>query len=350
MEEINARLQVVTVDVRPPMSLIEAFLVWDKSEDASPSAFYTFQWFRNWLAAPVFPYSPLPVTVAPAAARRIMHDFGVSLPDAYIGRRANINMVHVETLKRNVEDLKRFVDGAIKQVVSTTTDRCESVKTTLNKAYNELIALTKERDALLAIQASWIKTFDETGVAAKQMTTQYNQVVSERDALRTKVFGLEKLIADLEGRPSPPPPLPKEETTVAIVPLPPTPPPAPPSAPPVVTPVEMKKANSDLLKSIQQGKALKTVSSPPKTVVTQPSPAVDPAFAKKMASMRKSTSEDEDTESVDESEWTESRISCAMCFSAPLHTCSRCKKHRYCGKACQLAHWKSGHAEECIRK
>ena len=45
---------------------------------------------------------------------------------------------------------------------------------------------------------------------------------------------------------------------------------------------------------------------------------------------------------------------CASC-DAPLRDaadrkrCAACKRALYCGKACQRAHWKAGHKEECAR-
>jgi hypothetical protein len=46
---------------------------------------------------------------------------------------------------------------------------------------------------------------------------------------------------------------------------------------------------------------------------------------------------------------------CAQCGAAAgggsavrLSTCARCKKIRYCGRACQAAHWKAGHKKTCV--
>ena len=41
--------------------------------------------------------------------------------------------------------------------------------------------------------------------------------------------------------------------------------------------------------------------------------------------------------------------SCSHCrsFKEGLTRCSRCKAAYYCGSACQMAHWKAGHAQDC---
>ena len=41
---------------------------------------------------------------------------------------------------------------------------------------------------------------------------------------------------------------------------------------------------------------------------------------------------------------------CANCLSAdlPLTLCARCRLTHYCGKPCQVQHWKSGHKERCV--
>jgi hypothetical protein len=46
---------------------------------------------------------------------------------------------------------------------------------------------------------------------------------------------------------------------------------------------------------------------------------------------------------------------CAQCGAAAgggsavrLSACARCKKVRYCGRACQAAHWKAGHKKTCV--
>ena len=33
----------------------------------------------------------------------------------------------------------------------------------------------------------------------------------------------------------------------------------------------------------------------------------------------------------------------------PMERCSACKVARYCGRACQAAHWKAGHKQECSK-
>ena len=45
------------------------------------------------------------------------------------------------------------------------------------------------------------------------------------------------------------------------------------------------------------------------------------------------------------------RYMCANCGAAdlPLNACDRCKITQYCGKACQVQHWKhGGHKERCV--
>ena len=46
---------------------------------------------------------------------------------------------------------------------------------------------------------------------------------------------------------------------------------------------------------------------------------------------------------------TNLKRSCAHCraIKEALTRCSRCKAAYYCGADCQMAHWKSGHAQEC---
>lgn len=48
------------------------------------------------------------------------------------------------------------------------------------------------------------------------------------------------------------------------------------------------------------------------------------------------------------------RVSCAFCntvkagTSAKLQSCARCRAVWYCGRACQVAHWKAGHKHVCV--
>ena len=48
--------------------------------------------------------------------------------------------------------------------------------------------------------------------------------------------------------------------------------------------------------------------------------------------------------------YLESKASCANpdCPRGGLKKCSRCQRVRYCGAACQKAHWKAGHKRECV--
>ena len=39
----------------------------------------------------------------------------------------------------------------------------------------------------------------------------------------------------------------------------------------------------------------------------------------------------------------------AKCFSAPLDACGKCKAVWYCGRKCQVEHWKAGHKKDCIK-
>ncbi len=36
-----------------------------------------------------------------------------------------------------------------------------------------------------------------------------------------------------------------------------------------------------------------------------------------------------------------------MAATGKLSKCSRCNVAKYCGRDCQLAHWKAGHKAEC---
>ena len=40
----------------------------------------------------------------------------------------------------------------------------------------------------------------------------------------------------------------------------------------------------------------------------------------------------------------------AECFSEKLKQCARCKAAWYCGRECQVKHWKDGHKTDCIRQ
>merc|ERR1711982_116971 len=40
----------------------------------------------------------------------------------------------------------------------------------------------------------------------------------------------------------------------------------------------------------------------------------------------------------------------AKCFAGPLKQCVRCKAVWYCGRECQVKHWKEGHKIDCIKK
>ena len=48
--------------------------------------------------------------------------------------------------------------------------------------------------------------------------------------------------------------------------------------------------------------------------------------------------------------YLESKASCVNpgCPRGGLKKCSRCQRMRYCGAACQKAHWKAGHKRECV--
>jgi hypothetical protein len=45
---------------------------------------------------------------------------------------------------------------------------------------------------------------------------------------------------------------------------------------------------------------------------------------------------------------------CANCLAPEgqhgigLKACTRCKLTHYCGRACQSAHWKAGHKQQCL--
>jgi hypothetical protein len=45
---------------------------------------------------------------------------------------------------------------------------------------------------------------------------------------------------------------------------------------------------------------------------------------------------------------------CANCLAlegqhgVTLKACTRCKLTHYCGRACQTAHWKAGHKQQCL--
>ncbi len=46
---------------------------------------------------------------------------------------------------------------------------------------------------------------------------------------------------------------------------------------------------------------------------------------------------------------------CPTCSGAseadvPVERCAACKQARYCGRACQVAHWKGGHKQECSKQ
>ena len=42
-------------------------------------------------------------------------------------------------------------------------------------------------------------------------------------------------------------------------------------------------------------------------------------------------------------------FSCASEADVPMERCSLCRQARYCGRACQVAHWKAGHKQECAK-
>ena len=39
----------------------------------------------------------------------------------------------------------------------------------------------------------------------------------------------------------------------------------------------------------------------------------------------------------------------AQCFSRKMKRCTRCKAAWYCGRECQLKHWKDGHKIDCVK-
>ena len=47
---------------------------------------------------------------------------------------------------------------------------------------------------------------------------------------------------------------------------------------------------------------------------------------------------------------------CANCekgakyFSGKLNACGKCKAVWYCGRDCQVQHWKAGHKTDCIKE
>ena len=55
--------------------------------------------------------------------------------------------------------------------------------------------------------------------------------------------------------------------------------------------------------------------------------------------------------STSTSEYICANPSCTKAHSSetPLSRCTRCLSVRYCGKACQTKHWKSGHKKDCKR-
>ena len=40
---------------------------------------------------------------------------------------------------------------------------------------------------------------------------------------------------------------------------------------------------------------------------------------------------------------------CGAELTAPVLQCSACARVGYCSRACQLAHWKAGHRNECAQ-
>ena len=41
---------------------------------------------------------------------------------------------------------------------------------------------------------------------------------------------------------------------------------------------------------------------------------------------------------------------CAYCLGVALKACIRCKTAFYCGRACQIAHWRAGHKQFCVTR
>lgn len=41
---------------------------------------------------------------------------------------------------------------------------------------------------------------------------------------------------------------------------------------------------------------------------------------------------------------------CVLCNEPGKKTCNRCRNVKYCSKACQITHWRGGHARECLPK
>ena len=44
---------------------------------------------------------------------------------------------------------------------------------------------------------------------------------------------------------------------------------------------------------------------------------------------------------------------CAQCnksaSAAKLTRCAKCKLFHYCGRQCQVAHWRAGHKDDCVK-
>ena len=47
------------------------------------------------------------------------------------------------------------------------------------------------------------------------------------------------------------------------------------------------------------------------------------------------------------------KTNCAQCkksaLAETLNRCAKCKLYRYCGKECQVKHWKAGHKKDCVK-
>lgn len=45
-------------------------------------------------------------------------------------------------------------------------------------------------------------------------------------------------------------------------------------------------------------------------------------------------------------------VDCEYCESVleKVYTCAKCRKPKYCGKACQVSHWHAGHKKDCLQQ
>lgn len=287
-------------------------------------------WFyTDWLRAPHYPIKlKQGSTYDRKRLEQILKDFGFKAP-VFSGTRRGVTLPaeDIRVLQKKLVNLTRpaiEMDPIVVTLPPPSSssspsplgqeeeERCaqmDVIEKTLEKVKRDMTALTQERDKLRAM--------------LEQAQAELRQAAAAAE------------------KPLQPP--------VPTAPLPPTPPPSVAKAPlpqPTV-PSVTKPELSDLLKAIQQGKTLKKAAekAPLLPEAAKKGPA---SFADQLAAKFKNARAQKEEEEDSDNDFAAGRISCEMCYSAPISQCVQCRRAFYCSSDCQARHWhEGGHKHSC---